>query len=321
MRYLFRADRKYYLKLSEKTGFHKDVIEKVHRLTAILEYINSNAFLRDRLVLKGGTALNLTIFNLPRLSVDIDLDFHSYASREKVLEERVKVKELLHAYLEREGYNISKKSKDHFALESIVAGYQNNAGNYDNIKIEINYSLRHHIFPTVMRKMNTELFGQLGEVRTLDGIELLASKTAALFNRLAARDFYDLYNVKKYGILSEEDYDSYCKAVVFYGSISGDAAKINFSPDRVDELKQRTVYQDLYPMLVKSERLELDYAKSEVKEFLASSIVLTSRHKEYLEQFSRGNYKPELLFSGEMLENIKQHPMAIWKTMNVGKKK
>jgi len=49
--------------------------------------------------------------------------------------------------------------------------------------------------------------------------------------------------------------------------------------------------------------------------------VLTSRHKEYLEQFSRGNYKPELLFSGEMLENIKQHPMAIWKTMNVGKKK
>ncbi len=216
MIYLFNAGRKYYLKLSEKTGFHKDVIEKVHRLTAILEYINSNVFLRERLVLKGGTSLNLTVFSLPRLSVDIDLDFHSYDSRETVLEERIKVKKLLHAYLEREGYNISQKSKDYFALESIVAGFQNNAGNHDNIKIEINYSLRHHIFPTAMRKMNTKLFGQLGEVRTLNSIELLASKTAALFNRLAARDFYDLYNVKKFGILSEKDYDNYCKAVIFF---------------------------------------------------------------------------------------------------------
>lgn len=132
---LFNVDRKYYLKLSEKTGFHKDVIEKVHRLTKILEYINNNVFLKDRLVLKGGTALNLTVFNLPRLSVDIDLDFHSYNSRESVLEERIKVKELLIAYLEREGYIISQKSKNHFALESIVASYRNNAGNNDNIKM------------------------------------------------------------------------------------------------------------------------------------------------------------------------------------------
>ncbi len=31
--------------------------------------------------MKGGTALNLTVFNLPRLSVDVDFDFHSYDSR------------------------------------------------------------------------------------------------------------------------------------------------------------------------------------------------------------------------------------------------
>ena len=55
MIYLFDLDRKYYLKISESTGFHKDVIEKVHRLIVILEYIDNNAFLRDRLVLKGGT--------------------------------------------------------------------------------------------------------------------------------------------------------------------------------------------------------------------------------------------------------------------------
>lgn len=126
--------------------------------------------------------------------------------------------------------------------------------------------------------------------------------------------------MKKYGILSEQDYEHYCKALVFYVSISGDSAKFNFSPNRVDELAEKTIYQDLYPMLAKSERLDLAYAKAEVKEFLANSIVLTPRHKEYLKQFSRGNYKPELLFSGKMLENIKAHPMAIWKAMNAGKK-
>ena len=160
------------------------------------------------------------------------------------------------------------------------------------------------------------MFGPSGEVRTLNSIELLASKTAALFNRLAARDFYDLYNAQKYGVLSEKDYNSFCKAVVFYSSITGAPAKPNFSPSRVDELTERTISQDLYPMLVKSERLDLASAKANVKEFLSSSIVLTTGHKEYLQQFVSGNYKPELLFSGKMLENIKNHPMAIWKTLN-----
>ena len=313
---MFNSDRKYYLKISENTGFHKDVIEKVHRLIVILEYINSNAFLRDRLVLKGGTALNLTEFNLPRLSVDIDLDFHSYESRESVLEDRGRVRDLLYRYLGREGYRLSKKSKDYYALESIVAVYENNAGNSDNIKIEINYSLRHHIFPTEIRKMNTGIFGLSGEVRTLNSIELIASKTAALFNRLAARDFYDIYNVDRYGILSVDDYGSFSKALVFYGSITGDPGKLAFSPDRVDELKEKTVYQNLYPMLIKSERLDLDLAKSIVKGFLTKSIKLRVNHHEYLQAFVDGNYRPDLLFKDSLLENIKAHPMAIWKTMN-----
>ncbi|RLL85264.1 hypothetical protein BZ25_02835 [Petrotoga sp. Shatin.DS.tank11.9.2.9.3] len=44
-------DYKYYSKLSSQSGFHKDVIEKVHRLINILAFINNNAFLKERLVL------------------------------------------------------------------------------------------------------------------------------------------------------------------------------------------------------------------------------------------------------------------------------
>ena len=48
---LFNLDRKFYISLSDAIGFHKDVIEKVHRLIMILEFINGNLFLRERLVL------------------------------------------------------------------------------------------------------------------------------------------------------------------------------------------------------------------------------------------------------------------------------
>ena len=41
-----------------------------------------------RLVLKGGTALNLFLFDLPRLSVDIDVNYIGSADRDVMLEER-----------------------------------------------------------------------------------------------------------------------------------------------------------------------------------------------------------------------------------------
>ena len=316
MRSLFSGSRKYYLKLSEDTGFQKDILEKVHRLIMILEFINNNAYLKDRLILKGGTALNLTLFNLPRLSVDLDFDYHSFENRDKVLKERRKVKEILYEFFQREGYGISQKSKEYFALESIVVDYINNAGNNDNIKLEINYSLRHHIWPTVLRKANTKLFGSTFEVRTLNGVELVASKTVALLNRLAARDFYDLYNVAKYQIIPEQDYEHFCNAVIFYCSLAGHLPDLDKLSERVDDLSELTIKQELQPMLVKSERFDLDSAKKVVREFLSNSLVIQSKHRKYLERFTGGNYQPELLFSSSSLENIQEHPMAIWKTMN-----
>lgn len=314
---MFNVDKRFYAALSEQTSFHKDVIEKVHRLVTILDYINSNAFLRERLVLKGGTALNLTIFDLPRLSVDIDLDFHSYESREAVLRERAEVQKLLTDYLKREGFVLLPKSKQYFSLDSIVAGYENNAGNSDNIKIEINYSLRHHVFLIVERPINTDIFGEMRDVKTLDGLELLAAKTAALYNRLAARDFYDIYNMSRFGLLSNEQYNLFCRCVVFYRSLTSDKGKLDFSAEIVDGLRPRTVAQDLYPMLVKRVDFDQDEAKTEVKNFLTNSIFITPDMQQYIDLFYAGIYRPELLFSGAPLERIIEHPMAIWRTTKI----
>ena len=60
---------------AKELGFVRDTFEKVCRLTDVLTFMDSDPLQAESLALKGGTAINLTIFNLPRLSVDIDLDF------------------------------------------------------------------------------------------------------------------------------------------------------------------------------------------------------------------------------------------------------
>ena len=64
-------------------GFIRDTFEKVLRLKEILEYFNTQEYLAKHLILKGGTAINLTIFDLPRLSIDIDMDYVPNDSRDE----------------------------------------------------------------------------------------------------------------------------------------------------------------------------------------------------------------------------------------------
>ena len=67
--------------IAKEQGFIRDNLEKVMRLVDILKYFHGSKLLSKTLVLKGGTAINLTIFELPRLSVDIDLDFSENCSK------------------------------------------------------------------------------------------------------------------------------------------------------------------------------------------------------------------------------------------------
>lgn len=49
-------------------------------------------------------------------------------------------------------------------------------------------------------------------------------------------------------------------------------------------------------------------------QYLTSILTLSPREREYMESFSKGIYKPELLFSDpEIIRRITDHPMALWK--------
>ena len=70
-----KLSRERLLREAGATGFRPESLEKVIRLVSLLNGIFRHADLRERLVLKGGTALNLFLFEVPRLSVDIDLTY------------------------------------------------------------------------------------------------------------------------------------------------------------------------------------------------------------------------------------------------------
>ena len=305
-------------KKAQKLGFTRDSYEKMSRLTEILQFLNAEQELKPLLALKGGTAINLAVFNLPRLSVDIDLDFSENLSREETKERRDRINEVLGRYMTSEGYALRDKSKHTHALDSFVFSYTNAAGNPDNIKVEINYMLRSHVLqPVEIIAKTSEAFTAF-PIRTLAPVEIFASKIVALESRAAARDLYDLNNMVYFGLFDKSDLERLRKCAVLYLAIAGDTAARGFNFAKMSEITERTIKTDLLPMIRNAERFDFPTAKERVSTFLSEFIVLTEKETEFLQRFSKGNYKPELLFDDkDILARIKNHPMAAWRTQKI----
>lgn len=75
-------------RMAKEQGFPRDTLEKVCSLADVLKFMESDELLSEGIALKGGTAINLTIFDLPRLSVDIDLDYCRSIGRAEMLADR-----------------------------------------------------------------------------------------------------------------------------------------------------------------------------------------------------------------------------------------
>ena len=306
-------------KFAAEIGFIRDNLEKVFRLCEILQYLSENQLFAEHLALKGGTAINLMIFDMPRLSVDIDLDFSKECSKEEMLEIRTNINDNLLNFMFAQGYALSPNTKNPHSLDSWIFYFQNSVGNRDSIRIEINYSMRNHIFPIEKRKINIDFLNIEYEINTLSTLELFGSKIKALIERSAARDLYDVQNMLKYNVIQSDKQDLLRKIVVFY-LVVGAKKKVelpnNF--ENINSLEYNQIRANLVPVLRKSERFDFETAKIIVKNYLSKLMILTDNEKLFIENFNKGNYQPNLLFEDEnIVERIKRHPMAVWRTKSV----
>lgn len=298
---------------ARKYGFNRDTFEKVVRLRMILEFMNAQECMREHLLLKGGTAINLTVFNLPRLSVDIDLDFVPNLTRDETIKERERLTEILKGYMSEQGYFLSDASRFSHSLDAFHYNYVNAAGNRDMIKIEINYSLRTHVFHPEDRVFVTDAFGEPIKVRTVAAMEIFSAKTNALLSRAAARDLYDFCNMTDMRLFSEEK-DMFRKCIIFYATISAKEVNKTFDTSAIDSLVFSKIKSDLFPVLAVRDKFDLEGKKQQAKEYITSLMKPTEAENDYMERFIAKEYKPELLFDDEeIVERLRNHPMALWK--------
>ena len=86
------------IKTAKNLDYKPEMLEKVHQLLSMLKHIMEIPYLKENLALKGGTALNLFSFdNVPRLSVDIDLNYIGSVDRTKMLQDRKIICDAIHS--------------------------------------------------------------------------------------------------------------------------------------------------------------------------------------------------------------------------------
>ncbi|GAB1433129.1 hypothetical protein MASR2M29_17540 [Spirochaetota bacterium] len=302
-------------KQAKELGFVRDTYEKICRLAEILKFFENDELLKRFLALKGGTAINLTIFNLPRLSVDIDLDFSENLPRDEMMATRNKINDRIIKYMLANDYSLSSKSKYYHALDSFVFEYLNAGSMKDNIKVEINYMLRCHILQIEQRYFESP-WEPIGiSVRSVVPIEVFASKVVALLNRTAPRDLYDIHNLVKLGLFDESEEILLRKCIVYYSAIASESPPSDFKLSSIDKITQNQIKRELIPVLRSKEKFDLHSSQVQVKTWLSDLLKLEDNEWKFLVAFREKEYHPELLFeSWEILARIKNHPMALWKT-------
>ena len=313
--------KKYIEEISNRTGFIKSTLEKVERLLNILEWINNHEKLSELLALKGGTAINTAVFNFPRLSVDIDLDLTENLKKDEMLKERENIHNLLVNYLKANTYKINiEKSKNVYALDSIVAEYVDIKGNIDNIKIEINYMNRVHILETKNIKVSTDVFEDKHlSIHCIHPIEIYAAKLCALLSRTTARDLYDVYTLSKYNLFDDDEKRLLKQCFMLEYIAVNDYKLEDMDIEKIEKLKRQDIKTKLLPTLKdrNPKKSNVDEMKREVREYLKDILIVDDNIKEFYDKFKKGIYEPELLFDDkEIIERIKEHPMIMWKLNN-----
>jgi len=303
-----------------KSGFRPEILEKIDRLLELLEAVRRHPFLKSRVALKGGTALNLFVFNVPRLSVDIDLNYIGELDRESMLAERRPLEQAIEAVAGRLGL-VPQRTPDAHAGGKWRLRYDSVLGQGGTLEMDINYMYR-----TPLWEVGSSSSTPIGELRArevpiLDVHELAGGKLAALLSRGASRDLFDAHQ-----LLARYDLDTarLRTAFVLYGAMN----RRDWRTVSVDDIQgdPRELRNQLLPTLRSGfvDHLESpdQWARSlvdECRDALTKLLPLRTAEMDFLDGLlNRGEIRPQLLeVDTRLAEIIRRHPALLWKAHNV----
>jgi len=308
--------------VAEATGFQMESLEKVISLLALLEAIVSHPFLKRRIALKGGSAINLFDFDVPRLSVDVDLNYIGAADRETMLSERPRVEQALEAVCGRLGIRIRRAPADHAGGKWRLT-YVSALERTGTLELDVNFLLRRPLWP--VRLIDSRRFGsfQAKQIPVLDMHEIATGKAAALLARSLGRDLFDVRR-----ILSQKDIDlaKLRLGFVVYGGFNRrDWREVSIEDIRADP---KAIDHTLLPLL----RADLAPPRNQInqwtrrlvedcKRLISALVPLAENEMEFIRRLNdAGEIAPELITGDEAMQAvIREHPGLRWKALNVRK--
>lgn len=309
-------------RVAAETGFHAESLERVARLIDLLRDLHAHPYLRPRLALKGGTALNLFLFGLPRLSVDIDLNYIGAGERDKMLAERPRVEDALAAVFDRQGLQVRRGPNREHAGYKCHLGYTRADRGRGQLELDLNFLLRVPLWPPVPSR-SCEVLGRAAEeILLLDEHELAAGKLAAAFSRTKSRDLFDLDGLFRRGL----DVERLRVGFVVYGG----ASRVDWRTITPDTLNTtaKDVSEQLLPMLRRDAAPPRGAVEGWTRDLVARCrahvgqlLPLRAGEREFLDLVcERGEVRPELLTAeAEIQARIAGHPGLLWKCLNVKK--
>ena len=284
--------------------YHNDYLQQVRLLARLLISVN-----REKVfALKGGTAINLFIRDLPRLSIDIDLTYLPLQNRKDSLENIEAALLRIQTDIERHNHGVvvnQKRAKNQQLQKLIV-------GKTERIKIEPNEVLRGSIYPPELRPLSPkaqELLGiAVGEIQMLSFEDLYAGKICAALDRQHPRDLFDIYLLYQHEGITDKIRSAF---VVYLASGPRPMVEL-LQPNYLDqtsvfhnEFVGMTLDPITYDQLVR------------VREQLVKDInqTLTSNERHFLLSVLQG----EADYSLMSFDHLDQLPALQWKLINVRK--
>ncbi len=304
----------------EATGFKAAALEKVILLLSLLDEIQNHPFLNGKLVLKGGTALNLFVFDVPRLSVDIDLNYVGAVGREDMLADRPKIEQAIQSVFEQEGFAIKRIPREH-AGGKWKLWYESDVGQNRILEVDLNFMYRVPLWPICIK--DSYCIGTWHSTKTpvLDFHELAAGKLTALLERNVARDLFDSHRVLQMDAI---DHNRLRTAFVIYGAMCRKDWR-TVSRDDVESNVEDLVNR-LIPMLsIRSPEIHenpAEYAKrlvEDIREHLSAVLPFSYAEQEFLDLLlDWGQIDSTLLTADtDLQERIQNQPLLEWKALNV----
>ena len=277
-----------------------DVFEaQVALLVRVLPYVATETCF----ALKGGTAINLFVRDLPRLSVDIDLVYLPIEDRETSLVG-------IRSALSRIAQKIRKAIHDSVVTDSanadgtLVLVRQRNA----QIKIEVTPVLRGTVHPVelkTVRPIVEERFG-FAEIQVVSFADLYAGKLVAALDRQHPRDLFDVQY-----LLANEEIDKTLHQTFLAYILSHNRPAHELLQPRLKNIRQ-AFEREFFGMTVNETSLDTLLAtREELVLEIRSGLDETS--KLFMRSFH--TLKPDWELIGS--PTIRNLPSIRWKLMNL----